>query len=60
MNGQTFGAFQSQFFGVPEWKLVSNLPNATVTEFAYQIWGVPEPGSLLLLAVGGIFGLRRR
>jgi hypothetical protein len=58
LAGLTSGAFQSVFFGVPNWTLVSDLPGARVTDFAYRIVGseVPEPGVVALLAAG-IVGL---
>jgi hypothetical protein len=59
LNGQTMGLFQSDFFGVPEWTPTASTSAAITTDFAFQIYGVPEPASLVLLGAG-ILLFRRR
>lgn len=65
IQGVTVGAFQSYWFGYPGqpgWVLVSEIPSATVSDFAYRIYGVPvpEPASLATLLIGGLALLRKR
>lgn len=42
-----------------EWTFVGDLPGAPETEFGFQLYGIPEPASLLLLTAG-VFLARRR
>ena len=58
--GQTMGVFQGAVFGFPNWTPVDQLPLIVATDFAYQVYGVPEPATLVLIALGGLALLRRR
>jgi hypothetical protein len=59
INGQTMGLFQSNFYGYPNWTPVAETSASMTTDFAFQIYGIPEPASLVLLGAG-ILLLRRR
>lgn len=56
--GETTGAFRSATFGVPNWTLVGVF--ATPTDYAYRIYGVPEPAGFVLAAAGALMTVRLR
>jgi hypothetical protein len=59
INGETMGLFQSDYFSYPNWTLVADTSAALTTDFAFQIYGIPEPAALSLLLTGLVV-LRRR
>ena len=63
--GNTFGESQAYFKGIPfgfdDWTPVEEvLSSGEPSDFAYRIIGIPEPASLILLALGAAAALRRR
>ena len=63
--GNTFGESQAYFkgrpFGFDDWTPVEEvLSSGEPSDFAYRIIGIPEPASLILLALGAAAAFRRR
>ncbi|TWT45978.1 hypothetical protein RAS1_24150 [Phycisphaerae bacterium RAS1] len=58
IGGLTTGAFRCATFGVPEWTLVGEF--ATPTDYAYQVYGVPEPAGFVMAAAGALVIVRMR
>ena len=59
VNGLTMGLFQSYFFGYPNWTFTADTSGNLTTDFAFQLYGIPEPASLVLLIAGGLLFRRR-
>jgi len=64
LRGLTEGYIRAAIFGAPDWTPASDVWHGMPTpnenfEFAFRVWGVPEPASLVLLAVGAVLLSRR-
>ena len=67
LRGRTEGYTRASIFGAPDWETASSVWYAPPTEmenmeFAFRVYAnnVPEPTGIVMLLVGGIFGIRRR
>jgi hypothetical protein len=59
--GETGGYFWGPIFGAFDWLPVQDLPLVDEPrDYAFQVYGVPEPGSVILIAVGAVLALYRR
>jgi len=59
-RGLTEGFFLGPSFGVDQWTPVSDLFGRDDNfEFAFRVFGVPEPATAVLLAAGALLGSRR-
>lgn len=59
INGDSMGFVRVPPFGYPDWIPVDQFPGETPTDFAFQLYGIPEPASVPLLALGPILSRRR-
>jgi hypothetical protein len=65
-QGHAMGIFKSAYWGYPNWIPIDQFatyqpehPYLDPTDFAFQVYGIPEPAALLLIG-GGVLFLRRR
>jgi hypothetical protein len=59
--GETAGYFWGPIFGAFDWLPVQDLPFIEEPrDYALQVHGVPEPGSVMLIAVGAVLAFYRR
>lgn len=64
LRGRTEGYTKGAVFGAPEWTPASDVWHGMSTpdenfEFAFRVWGVPEPASVILLLAGAVVLARR-
>jgi hypothetical protein len=59
LNGVTEAAFRAEDWGYADWTMMSDIDPPLVSDFAFRLYGVPEPATAMLI-LAGIAVLRRR
>lgn len=60
INGLTMGLVRPGPPPYYDWIFINQYPGESPTDFAFQLYGIPEPTSLVLLGLGLMLQLRRR